>query len=182
MSYIQAMMLNADGKFHHMHNSFRAIALAKTDRVTVIHWWDDMYAVATQTRMFPVPALMIYHKYIKVNAHNRPATLIRENLFKRDDFTCQYCGNQFSYNKLTVDHVVPRGQNGEHSWTNCVTACLKCNNRKDNRTPEQAGMPLLNVPYVPKFSYVRQPSRKRISGRLHESWLPYLDEDKELKT
>lgn len=181
MAKVQAMLLNADGKFHYMHKCYRAIALANTNRVHVLYWWDDEYSVSTSSNFVRVPALIVYHKYIKMNPRNKPATLINENLFKRDSYVCQYCGNEFSRGKLSVDHVIPRAQNGKHHWTNCVTACKICNNRKGNRTPEQADMPLLSVPYVPKFCCAKPPSIKRIAGKIHESWLPFLDGGKEVK-
>jgi 5-methylcytosine-specific restriction endonuclease McrA len=62
----------------------------------------------------------------------------RRAMFKRDNYTCQYCGTK-NRDDLTVDHVNPQSRGGEDSWTNCVTACLKCNNKKGNRTPEEMG-------------------------------------------
>ena len=73
-------------------------------------------------------------------------TFSRRNIFKRDHFTCQYCGVQPGSEELTLDHVIPRSQGGESRWENCVLACLACNKRKDNRTPQQARMRLRNKP------------------------------------
>lgn len=70
-------------------------------------------------------------------------------LFARDRQLCAYCGQQFAPRDLSRDHVAPISRGGHDSWTNAVTACRGCNTRKANRTPEQAGMPLLYVPYVP---------------------------------
>jgi 5-methylcytosine-specific restriction endonuclease McrA len=71
-------------------------------------------------------------------------------LFKRDRQTCAYCGERFSLRDLSRDHVVPRVQGGKDVWTNVVTACRACNQRKGGRRPEQAlGMSLLFVPYAP---------------------------------
>lgn len=72
-------------------------------------------------------------------------------LFLRDRDTCMYCGKRFSVRALTRDHVLPRSRGGEDTWTNVTTACLACNGRKGNRTPEEAGMALLAVPYAPDF-------------------------------
>ena len=69
-------------------------------------------------------------------------TFSRRNIFKRDRYVCQYCGSQPGSEELTIDHVVPRSQGGVSSWTNCVLACMTCNKRKADRTPEQAGMML----------------------------------------
>jgi 5-methylcytosine-specific restriction endonuclease McrA len=70
-------------------------------------------------------------------------------LFARDRHLCAYCGEGHMSRDLSRDHVVPVSHGGRDSWTNSVTACKKCNIRKANRTPEQAHMPLLYVPYVP---------------------------------
>lgn len=79
----------------------------------------------------------------------RTPSLSSRNLFRRDLNICAYCGERFSEKYLTRDHIVPVSRGGENSWMNLVTACTRCNGKKDDRTPEQAGMPLMYVPYVP---------------------------------
>jgi hypothetical protein len=70
-------------------------------------------------------------------------------LFARDRQLCAYCGERFMLRDLSRDHVVPVSTGGKDRWTNVVTACRRCNTKKGNRRPEQAGMPLIYVPYVP---------------------------------
>ncbi len=82
----------------------------------------------------------------------RIPTLTNRALFRRDQSICAYCGENFSPSRLSRDHVVPRSTNGKDIWTNVVTACTSCNKRKDARTPEQANMKLLFVPYAPNRS------------------------------
>jgi len=76
----------------------------------------------------------------------------RRNIFKRDHFTCQYCGRQPAAEELTLDHVIPRSQGGESRWDNCVLACLECNKRKADRTPQQARMRLKHQPVRPQWN------------------------------
>lgn len=76
----------------------------------------------------------------------------RRTLYKRDHYTCQYCLKRPGSEELTIDHVVPRAQGGETSWTNCVLACIECNSRKANRTPDQASMKLHTVPKKPRVT------------------------------
>ncbi len=83
--------------------------------------------------------------------HIVPA-LTNRALFARDGYMCMYCGNEYSLKVLTRDHVIPKYQGGQDIWDNVVTACKACNNKKDRYTPEQAGMPLLAVPYVPNHT------------------------------
>jgi len=78
-------------------------------------------------------------------------TPAREMLFARDRQVCAYCGGRFRAGELTAEHVRPQSRGGANSWTNLVSACKACNLRKGNRTPEQARMPLLYVPYVPNL-------------------------------
>ena len=75
--------------------------------------------------------------------------LSRAMLFTRDRHICAYCGGRFGPSQLEIEHVTPRSLGGTTVWQNLVSACRACNQRKGNRTPEQAGMPLLYVPYVP---------------------------------
>jgi hypothetical protein len=81
----------------------------------------------------------------------------RINVFTRDHFTCQYCGSRKAMKDLNYDHVVPRIQGGKTVWENIVTCCYPCNDRKAGRTPEQAGMRLRKIPYVPKTLPMTQP-------------------------
>ena len=75
--------------------------------------------------------------------------LCNRTLFRRDDHRCLYCGQQFHRAELTRDHVLPTSRGGRDRWENVVAACRRCNWAKDNRTPEEAGMPLLAVPFRP---------------------------------
>ncbi|MGE3924303.1 MAG: HNH endonuclease [Lautropia sp.] len=75
--------------------------------------------------------------------------LSRAMLFSRDRHVCAYCGGRFSGMQLEMEHVIPRSLGGRSIWQNLVSACRVCNQRKGNRSPEAARMPLLYVPYVP---------------------------------
>lgn len=73
-------------------------------------------------------------------------------LFRRDGHLCLYCGSRFSGGELSRDHVRPLSQSGADHWNNVVTACKRCNNHKAGRTPEQAGMALLAIPFIPNHA------------------------------
>ena len=73
-------------------------------------------------------------------------------LFKRDAYLCMYCGNTFLGSQLSRDHVTPLSKGGKDVWTNVITACRRCNHHKAGRTPEQAGMQLLAVPFTPTYA------------------------------
>lgn len=95
----------------------------------------------------------------------------RRNIFKRDHNTCQYCGAQPGGEELTIDHVLPRAQGGVSSWENCVLACVACNKRKADRTPEQARMRLRHKPVRPAW----RPLYSNHVGRI-ESWIKFVSE------
>ena len=75
--------------------------------------------------------------------------LCNRTLFRRDNHRCLYCGQQYSRTDLTRDHVLPTSRGGTNRWENVVAACKRCNWQKDDRTPEEAHMPLLAVPFKP---------------------------------
>ncbi|RUM89323.1 MAG: HNH endonuclease [Thermodesulfatator sp.] len=97
----------------------------------------------------------------------------RANLYMRDNYTCQYCGKSVKNPKdRTIDHVVPRSRGGKTVWTNVVLCCRKCNLRKGDRTPEEAGMRLLKRPEAPKWQSLfleKFPEEKR------QIWEPFLN-------
>jgi len=94
---------------------------------------------------FPIPSVIKLAYMIKRPRHQRRMT--RFGVFQRDHYTCQYCSK--TSHQLTIDHVVPRNQGGEHSWGNVVSACASCNRRKAGRTPKQADMKLIRQPRQP---------------------------------
>jgi len=81
----------------------------------------------------------------------REVRLCRKNIFERDRCQCQYCGKVLPKHELTIDHVIPRSRGGEDTWENLVLACLSCNLRKGNLTPDEAQMSLLRKPIAPKW-------------------------------
>lgn len=93
--------------------------------------------------------------------------LTNRTLFQRDRNLCLYCGVQFTNNFLTRDHIVPASRGGLSVWENCVTACRDCNQRKDDRTPEEAGMKLIAVPYTPNLAeYLILSNRKILADQM----------------
>ena len=99
-------------------------------------------------------------------------TFSRRNVAKRDHHACQYCGAQPGWEAITIDHVVPRALGGASSWTNCVAACSRCNARKADRTPEQAGMHLRRRPTRPDW----KPLYASHGGRV-ASWSQFLPDE-----
>ncbi len=93
--------------------------------------------------------------------------LNNHTLFKRDNYICMYCGDRFNHSNLSRDHITPISSNGKDIWTNVVTACKRCNNFKAGRTPEQAHMQLLAVPFTPTHAeYIFLQGRRILSDQM----------------
>lgn len=93
--------------------------------------------------------------------------LNNETLFRRDANLCMYCGGRFSSSQLSRDHVRPFCQGGKDVWNNVVAACRRCNNQKASRTPEQAGMQLLAVPFTPTYAeYIYLKGRRVLADQM----------------
>jgi len=95
---------------------------------------------------FPVPSVIRLAVMIK-RPRRSERKLTRLEIFKRDQHTCQYCGKETR--QLTLDHVIPRYRDGQHTWENVVSACVACNRHKAGRTPQEAGMRLIHQPSQP---------------------------------
>lgn len=145
----------------------RAMVLAVNDKIEVLEHYPD-FKIRSATQEFPTPA--VARLLARVRWNRWDVKFSRPNIYKRDAYTCQYCRRQMSAHRLTFDHVVPRSRGGPTTWQNITTACKTCNQKKGNRTPEEAGMPLLAKPYIPRVS-----QWGRIDARpAHKLWTPYL--------
>lgn len=111
---------------------------------------DPSVAIRSPRVAIAAPEIILLANYNRVPCHVAPFT--RRNLFLRDDYTCQYCARRGPSNHLSVDHVRPRSRGGSTSWENCVLACVRCNARKANHTPKEAGLRLLRAPTRPRWT------------------------------
>ncbi|MCS6953305.1 MAG: HNH endonuclease [Bryobacteraceae bacterium] len=121
-------------------------------------------------RAMPLPSVIRLLEYRRIPHQTRP--LSRKNILMRDRYTCQYCGRTLPSSELTLDHVIPRSRGGETAWENLVTCCHDCNNRKGNRTPEEAGMKLTRLPRP--FTLHTSRHIMRQLAHADERWKKYL--------
>ena len=139
-----------------------AIKAVFLDRVNIVSHYDRV--VKSPSFEMRLPSVVSLKAYVRPSRH--PA-FTRFNVFLRDRFTCQYCGE---HEELTFDHVVPRSKGGGDSWDNVVTSCAPCNLRKGDRLLHVAGMSLKRRPRPPEpFSFVFMEV-----DHIHDSWRPYL--------
>jgi hypothetical protein len=129
--------------------------------------WNVSRGVQSRIEIFPIVAL---RGAARVNLFEITPVLTRRKLFARDRLTCAYCGERFAPEHLQAEHILPASRGGVWSWMNMVTACASCNGRKAARTPEEAGMPLVYLPYVPSLFENFLLDGRSIRGDVHE-WL-----------
>lgn len=144
----RVLILNASFEPLHVCSLKRAVALLMHEVAERVEDGDKV--LRSVNRDFPVPSVIRLKRFVKRPFRQRVA-FNRRNLFKRDDHTCQYCGTRS--NDLTLDHVLPRSRGGPTNWDNVVACCKRCNARKRDRTPDEAGMALQRRPYAPRFIF-----------------------------
>lgn len=150
-----------------------AVKAVFLERVDIVSFYQR--EVRSPSAAMKLPSVIALKQYVRPSQF--PA-FTRFNLFLRDKFACQYCGDP---RDLTFDHVTPRAQGGRTTWENVVTACAPCNLRKGGRTPKQAAMPLFMPPIRPTSWQLQENGRRFPPGHLHETWHDWLYWDVELE-
>ncbi|MET0182763.1 MAG: HNH endonuclease [Caulobacterales bacterium] len=150
-----------------------AVKAVFLDRVEVIAEYE--HEVHSPSFAMRLPSVISLRDYI---SQDRPPAFTRFNLFLRDSFACQYCGDA---NDLTFDHLIPRSKGGRTTWENIVTACAPCNLAKGGRMPKESGMTPYKRPQRPSMHELQSVGRRFPPHFLHESWVDYLYWDVELE-
>lgn len=146
-----------------------AFTILVKGNATAIEFHKDEF-VHTPNDKFPVPSVIVLKSYKKFKKH---AKWSKYNVKLRDDFKCQYCTTRFSAKSLTIDHVYPKSLGGTHSWTNSVTACKHCNQRKKNNPSIKPRI----KPVQPTYYQLAQKMAKHRSIE-NEQWLQYIGNKK----
>lgn len=181
LSQYPALLLNADWQPLTVHPLStmtwqEAIKAVFLDRVNVVEEYD--YEIRSERSAWRLPSVIALKDYVK---RDTVPTFNRYNIYLRDDFTCQYCGEEKTTNNLTFDHVWPKSLGGKTDWFNVVAACQPCNYRKAAKTAKESGMRPLREPVQPNSwqLYLKGRHQERYEG-LHETWRDYLYWDTEL--
>lgn len=157
----RALVLNASHRPLAVVSARRAVVLVLKDKAEVLV--SNGMVFRSEHRAIEAPSVVRLRYFVKV-PFRAQAPLTRRAVFARDGWLCQYCGAPAE----NLDHVVPRSKGGLHIWENVVAACRRCNSRKENRPPEDAGLRLTRRPFAPSDGF-------RLSiGRLEPEWEPYL--------
>ena len=142
----------------------RALSLVMGDKAEILHSTGSAFRSANLS--VPEPSVVRLSYYVRV-PYQRRIALNRRSVFLRDGGKCQYCGSTAE----NIDHVIPKSRGGPHEWENVVAACRRCNSRKEDRMPDEAGLKLFRTPFKPK-------EKIWILARaihLRSDWTPYLD-------
>lgn len=146
------------------------------ERVNIVSEYDR--AVHSPSVEMRLPSVISLKEFVPAA---RRAPFTRFNVFLRDRFACQYCGDAFPTHRLTFDHIVPRSRGGRTTWDNVVTACETCNLHKGSRVPGEVGVYPRNWPRRPTAYQLQENGRAYPPGYLHESWRDFLYWDTELE-
>ncbi|MHB8682390.1 MAG: HNH endonuclease [Acidimicrobiales bacterium] len=161
----RALVLNATFEPLGIVSSRRALLLVLATRAELVHTTGA--AFRSERASFPEPSVVRLSRYVRV-PHDRTVAVNRRTVFARDSHRCQYCGSAAE----SIDHVVPRSRGGLHAWDNVVAACRRCNTRKEDRLPHEAGLVLHRVPAAPR----QRVWLLAMCGGARDEWAPYLGE------
>ncbi|MBC7229206.1 MAG: HNH endonuclease [Actinobacteria bacterium] len=159
----RVLVLNASYQPLNLVNVKRAVVLVLKNKAEIIEELDARLHAERMSMPYPTVIRLVYY----VNAPYRSVALSRRAVFIRDGYTCQYCGARAE----SIDHVIPRSRGGKHVWENVVAACRRCNTRKMNRLPSEAGLKLARKPVEP-HDHIWIFSQ---AGDIHPTWEPYLE-------
>lgn len=160
-----------------LNASYEAIRIVAARRaLTLICKGAAVVEVPTNTEVYPgitLPSVIRLRTYKRIPIRMQVVT--RKNIYVRDGYRCGYCGHKFHADELTLDHIFPKSKGGSNSWDNLVSCCAPCNRRKDNRTPEEAGMPLLKRP-LPVTVHTSRHILRTVASEIQE-WQRFLYHD-----
>lgn len=158
------LVLNQDYQPLSVCSVQRSLVLLFLEKAELLHDVPNQH-IKTVRDQFDFPSVIRLKRYVRMPYQEVMPT--RKNIFRRDRMKCQYCGKGTN---LTIDHIIPKSRGGEDTWTNLVTACTICNQKKGNRTPTEASMPLRKKPFKPHhISFLREGL-----GSIQKEWKPYL--------
>lgn len=177
LDHYRALELNGDGR------------PKIVDPLSTLSWQDavrgvlgDKYSVLAEydvtvrspSTIIRLPSVVMAREY--VNLESRPAAWTRWNVMLAYGFRCAYCNHKFPTKELTYDHIIPKSRGGGSGWGNIITACLPCNMKKANRTPLEAGMPLMFEAKQPTQAKLNAKAMSFLRERkdIHKDWIDFL--------
>ena len=143
----------------------KAMVLLITEKAELVKAYDRR--VRSARKSYSLPQIIKLKRYIKsFAAAAGTITYSRQNVFRRDKYFCQYCSKKLSEKLATIDHILPRSRGGGDTWENTVCACIACNSRKGNRTPEESQMTLAHRPKRPSLRHALRELFEEFDSRI----------------
>ncbi len=174
MNNLYTLKLDASWQPIEIVDAYKGFSLVFSGRARVVEDY-SLQACA----LFCFPSVVVLNNYIRKKGFTVPPS--RKTIFFRDNYQCQYCGNNFMKHQLTLDHVIPKSRGGLKSWENLSSCCVPCNQKKGNKTPSEARMDMLKEPMEPSWRLWSSSTwmmRKHGSKKIPESWEKFLGESK----
>ena len=172
MTKLYTLKLDAAWQPIEIVDAYKGFSLVFSERAQVV----ESYSLQP-CALFYFPSVIVLKRYIRKVGYRVPAS--RKTVFFRDNYCCQYCNKKFMKHHLTLDHVIPKSRTGAKSWSNLVTCCVPCNQKKGNKTPSEAFMKLFNVPKEPSWhlwSSTEWMMRKHGTKDVPTNWKNFLGE------
>ena len=169
LTSMRSLLLNSSYEPMRVVSWQKALILWFQGKVEILEYHSGFARSVSAT--FQLPSVLRLKSYVRPRLGGA-VRFCRENVYIRDNFTCQYCGTKLNGKLLTLDHVVPASKKGQKSWFNVVSACRYCNQKKAARTPVEANMPLLKEPKIPTWLPTIELEIK--PGQVPMTWRQYL--------
>tara|TARA_Y100001963_G_C6621778_1_gene372053 strand:+ start:271 stop:783 length:513 start_codon:yes stop_codon:yes gene_type:complete len=166
MDDFKTLKLDASFRPVEVIDAVEALVLCIVGKAAAVENYTEV--INTVTEKFRLPSVIALKRIVKFRFTT--VACKRVNVIWRDENQCQYCANHFPSDKLTIDHILPSSRGGKNTWLNLVAACKKCNQKKGNKTPKEAGMILIRKPFKPKTSLLRTVKKNQINP----VWKDYL--------
>jgi CRISPR/Cas system Type II protein with McrA/HNH and RuvC-like nuclease domain len=160
----RVLVLNSDYTPLNVTDLRRGFILVSKGKAEIVK--EDVKKIVTTIGEFVRPLIIRLVNYVRFRRGS--IKVGRQRIFKRDKYECGYCGSK---KNLTIDHIIPRSKGGDNSWNNLITCCNRCNNEKDDKTLEEAGMKLRFQPFEPTiFSAVISEEVETIWNNFKNNW------------
>lgn len=174
--YMKVLALSSNYEPLGVISWIRAVSLIFSDKVTTLEEYD--HEIRSPSISIRAPAVVLFKNSYVGKKYKNSIRFSRKNVWLRDEGKCQYCQRSVSFSTFTIDHVVPKTAGGQTTWTNVVTCCYSCNQKKGNKSVKDVGFKLFNIPKKPN----RLPYTQEISDGVYSpdknipsSWKFYLE-------
>jgi len=170
----KVLLLNASEEVLRVITWRHAVKLMLSGKARKPYGHDDEYEIKTMSGVFRLPTALVLVQYVRIPY--RSFAVNKENVLRRDNYTCGYCSKSLTNKTGTIDHIVPQSRGGKHKWTNVVSACKKCNNKKDNLTLKEVekkhNLKLKIKPHAPSGDFMILTT---VDFETHKTWTRWIE-------